>query len=106
MPGNHLKTQQTPKEEAQVPLAVPPADSHSLELGDCRNGDAGGSDDGDCGGGREDEDEDEDGDELGGRGGYVFNCLIGIKPVACAIVATGSSTNTVGELHLLEEIKL
>ena len=28
-----LKTQQTPKEEAQVPLAVPPAASHSLELG-------------------------------------------------------------------------
>ena len=33
MPENHLKTQQTPKEEAQVPLAVPPAASHSLELG-------------------------------------------------------------------------
>ena len=29
----NLKTQQTPKEEAQVPLAVPPAASHSLELG-------------------------------------------------------------------------
>ena len=27
-----LKTQQTPKEEAQAPLAVPPAASHSLEL--------------------------------------------------------------------------
>ena len=27
-----LKTQQTPKEEAQVPLAVPPAASHSLAL--------------------------------------------------------------------------
>ena len=27
-----LKTQQTPKEEAQVPLAVPPSASHSLEL--------------------------------------------------------------------------
>ena len=46
MPGNHLKTQQTPKEEAQVPLAVPPAASHSLELG----GDGDGDGDGDGGG--------------------------------------------------------
>ena len=31
-----LKTQQTPKEEAQVPLAVPPAASHSLALQHCQ----------------------------------------------------------------------
>ena len=31
-----LKTQQTPKEEAQVPLAVPPAASHSLALKHCQ----------------------------------------------------------------------
>ena len=37
--GDDLKTQQTPKEEAQVPLAVPPADSHSLELGDGKDED-------------------------------------------------------------------
>ena len=30
---DNLKTQQTPKEEAQVPLAVPPFAVHSLELG-------------------------------------------------------------------------
>ena len=45
MPENHLKTQQTPKEEAQVPLAVPPAASHSLELN--VDGDGGGDGDGD-----------------------------------------------------------
>ena len=45
MPENHLKTQQTPKEEAQVPLAVPPAASHSLELGGDGDGDGGGGGD-------------------------------------------------------------
>ena len=41
-----LKTQQTPKEEAQVPLAVPPAASHSLELGGGDEDDGRDSDDG------------------------------------------------------------
>ena len=105
------------------PKPLPPQVIH--EDGDGGGGDSDGAADDDGDDDVVDDDADYDGDaddggggdsdgvvdvadvDAGGRsGGYVFNCLIGIKPVACAIVATGSSANTVGELHLLEEIKL
>ena len=54
----NLKTQQTPKDEAQVPLAVPPAASHSLELGGHDGNDAGDDDGSDC----------DDGDDPDGGG--------------------------------------
>ena len=61
-----LKTQQTPKEEAQVPLAVPPAASHSLELGgDHRDG-----------GEADDHDVDDYGDDLDDRVQFLPDLVI------------------------------
>ena len=66
-----LKTQQTPKEEAQVPLAVPPAASHSLELGGDHGDHGDPSVDHGDGGEADDHDGDDYGDDVDDRVQFI-----------------------------------